>query len=349
VKFIDRAILIFNLFVITMTLLAYLAPNVNPNYTWVISFFGLFYPILILANILFIMFWMFRKWTRIWPSLVCLLLGWNQFFGFIAINSPKEESKGDQLNIVNYNISNGLNAYSKDKEEQSIKRHAMVDFLQSFDDVSIFCLQEVSDYGLEIVGKAFSEFNIYSKNKGAIIVSKYPIIKKGEIDFGTKTNSCLWADIKLPQDTVRVYSFHLQSNQISRAAENLANQTEIDQKKAWYDIKGILRKYKNRHIKRSKQVDLIAKHANDSPYKVFLGGDLNDPPQSYTYKIMAQLGKDAFRNSGSGIGTTYNGVIPLLRIDYMFVDPTLIVQNSVIVKENYSDHYPIKTNVVWPE
>jgi endonuclease/exonuclease/phosphatase family metal-dependent hydrolase len=349
VKFLDRLILIANLGVIVMTFFAYLAPHVNPNYTWALSFFGFFYPVLILANFFFILYWVFRKWTRIWPSAVCLILGYNQFFGFMPFNAPHGESEKDQIKIVNYNISNALYAYDKDKSDKTLKRNAMVDFIKEIDEVGIFCFQEVGDYGMEVLKLAFAKgYHFHNLDKGAVIVSKYPIIKKGEIDFGTKTNSCLWADIRTPYDTVRVYSFHLQSNQISRDAEKLANQTEIDQKKAWYDIRGMLSKVKNRHLKRAKQVKRIADHVSQSKYKVLLGGDLNDPPQSFTYHTMSTLGNDAYRTVGSGIGTTYNGIIPLLRIDYMFVDPRLDIHSCKIIKSYYSDHFPVVTTVEWP-
>jgi endonuclease/exonuclease/phosphatase family metal-dependent hydrolase len=350
VKFFDRLMLIANLAVILMTFLAYVAPHVNPNYTWILSFFGLFYPVLILANIFFIFYWIFRKWTRIWPSVLCLLFGYNQFFGFISFNAPRGENEKDQITIVNYNISNALYAYDRDKEEKSLKRDAMIEFIKDFEDATIFCFQEVGDYGMEVLKKSFQKgYQIHSVNKGAVIVSKYNIVKKGEIDFGTKTNSCVWADIATPYDTVKVYSYHLQSNNISRTAEKLANQTEIDQKKAWFDIRGMLSKYKNRHIKRAKQVTLISDHVAKSKHKVLIGGDLNDPPQSYSYHVMSTLGKDAFRTVASGIGTTYNGVIPLLRIDYMFVDPRLDIHRCKIVKEYFSDHFPMVTTVEWPK
>jgi endonuclease/exonuclease/phosphatase family metal-dependent hydrolase len=343
--------LIGNLAVIIMTFLAYIAPSVNPNYTWFLSFFGLFYPVLILANFFFICYWIFRKWTRTWLSIACLAIGWQQFFTFMPINAPKPESEKDQLQVMNYNISNGLYGYDKSKDEQAIKKEAIISFLQEYNDVPIFCFQEVGDYGTEIIKKAFGKgYNLHAKDaRGAAILTKYPIIRKGEIDFGVQTNSCLWADIKTPFDTLRVYSFHLQSNQISRDAEKFANQTEINQKEAWYNIKSMLRKVKNRHIKRSKQVNLIADHARKSKYKVLLGGDLNDPAQSYTYHVLSNIGRDAFHQVGSGIGTTYNGVIPLLRIDFMFVDPKLDIHACKVVRENYSDHFPVLTTVEWPE
>jgi endonuclease/exonuclease/phosphatase family metal-dependent hydrolase len=349
-KYLDKLVLLLNLAVVIMTFLAYLAPSVNPNYTWIISFFGLFYPLFIIAHFVIICYWLIRKRSRIWISVLTLAIGFKHFITFIPFNSTHEESQSEYVNVLSYNISNALYAYPKDKTLKAQRKQEFIGFLQSFADVDIFCLQEVGEYGNEIIHKAFQKgYHVYHKDKGATIVSKHPILNKGEIEFGTKTNSCLWADIKLPFDTVRVYSFHLQSNQISKDAQRLANQQEIDQKQAWYDIKGMLRKFKNKHLRRTKQANLISNHAQKSPYKIILGGDLNDPPQSYTYNIMTQLGRDAFKSAGYGLGSTYQGVIPLLRIDYLFVDPKVKVHHCEVIKDNnFSDHFPLLSSLNWP-
>src|SRR5690606_25860510 len=50
---------------------------------------------------------------------------------------------------------------------------------------------------------------------GLAIFSKYPIVNKGSIKFGALTqNHGMFADLKMGEDTVRVYNFHLQSMSI---------------------------------------------------------------------------------------------------------------------------------------
>ncbi len=276
-------------------------------------------------------------------------MGWSQFKGFISFNNKTTETTGETVSMMTYNISNASFGYDKKKKNRDTKKEAFIDFLRQYQETDIFCIQEVGDYAYDILKKTFPDHYLYFKDKGAVILSKYPFIKKGEIDFGTITNSCLWADINLKFDTIRVYSYHLQSNQISRVAEKLANQTEIDQKQAWYDIKGMLRKFRNNHLQRSRQAEKIAAHAKKSPYKIILAGDLNDPPQSYTYHVLSALGQDAYRERGFGIGTTYAGRIPLLRIDYMIVDPLLKVSSFDLIKDHFSDHYAISVLLEWKD
>ncbi|MBP6445879.1 MAG: endonuclease/exonuclease/phosphatase family protein [Saprospiraceae bacterium] len=346
-KFFDRTILLFNLAAVVALLIAYVAPHIDPELTWALSFFGLFYPIILLINILFIFYWVFKKPRYIWPSLIAILFGWSQLNSFISFKSHQPESEGETISIMSFNISNGSFGYDKNKKTREIKKEGLIDFLDQFKNTDILCFQEVGDYAYEILKKNFPKHHIYFKQKGAVILSKYPFRDKGEIDFGTKTNSCLWADITLDEETFRVYSIHLQSNQITKDTEKLANQKELNQKQAWYDIKGILRKFRNKHLQRSRQAEKIEEHVKKSPYKVIMAGDLNDPPQSYTYKVFSLLGNDAFREKGAGIGTTFAGKIPLLRIDYIFADKNLKVHDFTIIKDNYSDHYPITTTLEW--
>lgn len=348
-KLFDRTIFLINLGVIFATLLSYIAPNIDPELTWTISFFGLFYPVLLIANVLFIVYWLFKKPKYCFASILCIAIGWNQFKGFMAFNSEKSETNGETIQIISYNISNASFGYDKKKKNRDIKKEAFVHFLEQYKETDIFCIQEVGDYAYDILKTTFPDHHLYYKEKGAVILSRYPFVKKGEVDFGTKTNSCLWADINIKFDTVRVYSYHLQSNQITNDTEKLANQTELDQKQAWYDIKGILRKFRNKHLLRSRQAEKIAAHAQKSPYKIILGGDLNDPPQSYTYHVLTTLAQDAFKVRGSGIGTTYAGRLPLLRIDYVFVDRALEVASFEIIKDHFSDHYALSATIEWPE
>ena len=114
--------------------------------------------------------------------------------------------------------------------------------------------------------------------------------------------------------------------------------------------KNIINKIKTASVKRSKQVDAVANHIESSPYPVIICGDFNDPPSSYTYNRISGDLKDAFVESGSGFGNTYNGLIPLLRIDYILHSPQIRSTDFKTVKQNLSDHFPITCKMeVMPE
>ena len=54
---------------------------------------------------------------------------------------------------------------------------------------------------------------------------------------------------------------------------------------------------------------------------------------------------NAFVAKGAGIGNTYAGISPTLRIDNIFVDPRFDVQQYCRIKRKLSDHYPIVTDL----
>ena len=53
--------------------------------------------------------------------------------------------------------------------------------------------------------------------------------------------------------------------------------------------------------------------------------------------------KDAFVESGSGFGTTYRGLVPYMRIDYILHDDHFIPYGFQIERSDWSDHFPIVT------
>ena len=55
---------------------------------------------------------------------------------------------------------------------------------------------------------------------------------------------------------------------------------------------------------------------------------------------------DAFYEKGLGISSTYGGRIPFLRIDYIMSDQSFDVLNYNLIKNEYSDHYPIRASVI---
>jgi endonuclease/exonuclease/phosphatase family metal-dependent hydrolase len=72
-----------------------------------------------------------------------------------------------------------------------------------------------------------------------------------------------------------------------------------------------------------------------------LCGDFNDLPNSYTYNTISEDLEDVFTENGFGVGSTYSGNIPFLRIDYFLHTQGVNASDFNIIKNNISDHYPI--------
>lgn len=336
-----------NVIISVALILSYISPNVDPAQFWPLSFFGLFYPVFLTVNVLFLIYWLITKPSKSWLSIITILIGWNQLSSFTTFNSPKINNSPHVLNVMSYNIQNAGWAYSRDKEKRKDLSAEFIQFLNSNDDVDILCTQETGFFGREIIAKAYKNlFKHKLEKKGATIWSKYPMGDQGQIEFGTNTNSCVWADILLPADTIRVYSTHLYSNNISKETVAVLDNVNLNERETWSGIRGILNKYKKANVKRSKQAQLVKSHMNKSPHPVILTGDFNDPPSSFTYNTLSEGLTDSFREKGLGISSTYGGRIPFLRIDYIMSDNSFDILNYNIIKNNYSDHYPVRSSII---
>ena len=183
---------------------------------------------------------------------------------------------------------------------------------------------------------------------GLAIFSRFPIVKRGTIFFNRLSqNHAMWADVARPAartggrpDTIRVFNLHLQS--MSMADADIAAATEsragLRQK-----APNLLRRFRNGAVARGTQIDTVLAHVARSPYPVLLAGDLNDLPYSYPYDQLADRLQNAWATTGLGIGATYNGRLPLLRIDQQFAGSQWQVLGCQVHREiTWSDHFPLE-------
>ncbi len=344
-----KILLVLNLLVCAAMVMSYLAPHIDPQQYWIFSFFGLIYPFLVIVQLVFLSIWLFTDLKMCLLPLTLIAFGYQNIGHYFAFHSKPVVNDPHDFSVISFNISNALEAYDTRSDIKAEKKEKMEAFLKRFNDEDIICLQEVGDYASDLIKLNFKSYHIHKFSKGAVILSKHKIIKKGLIEFGTKTNSCLWADVEMDTDTLRVYSLHLQSNRISDATKEMLNSDKFDQDKTWESILGILKRYRHHHKTRSIQAKTVKEHISLSPYPVLVCGDFNDVPMSYTYHHISEGLVDAYKAKGSGTGSTFNGKIPFLRIDYILAHPALNVVKFNVIRENYSDHFPVAALYSFPK
>lgn len=297
-----------------------------------------------MINVAFFLFWVFKDFKKSFLSLLIVLVGWSHIQGFMGLHSSdKVEADKSNISVISYNFNYGSRVVNRDNKKKAITKKDAADFLRRFADEDILCFQEMNTNAVKIISQHFGGHYKHKVAKHTMILSRYPIIDKGLIEFGTITNSCIWADIATPSDTFRVYNMHLKSNRISKTADEIASEGTIDDKKTWRGIGNIFQQYRKTHIKRANQAQLVRRHMDQSPYPVMACGDFNDPPLSYTYRHIKGDLEDTFLCKGEGLGTTFAGSIPLQRIDYIFVNSQFETLSHKVIKEEFSDHYPIAT------
>jgi endonuclease/exonuclease/phosphatase family metal-dependent hydrolase len=178
------------------------------------------------------------------------------------------------------------------------------------------------------------------------------MIRKELIYSDNTTNACMFSDIIMNNDTVRIYNVHLKSVGFSQKERDLLDNVL---KKEYNNsdvgtFKAIIRQMALSSFRRARQVDFVAKHISESPYPVIIFGDFNDPPNSYSYQKILGKCKDSFMESGKGRSTTYNiGSISSQRIDYILHSKAFKAYGYQRLKVPFSDHFPVACYLVKQE
>jgi len=360
--FIDKLFLWINYFFCACILISYLAPVVNPGKFWPIAFFGLAYPYLLLGNVILVVYWLIRKWTLIFLSVLCIAIGWNVLNKNIGLRPKRSYSYVPNPNLVKvmtYNVHN-FKRYGS-KNDISTKQ----DILQIIRDEQpdVIGFQEFYTRGkgpydiLDSVQQILNSNNYYflpvvsnkSEGIGMALFSKYPIVSHGMIQLASSRaseNQCIYADIKKGDKTFRFYSVHLQSVRFDPEDYRYLNNVSPEQGKPEGSAMRLGAKLKTAFQKRSIQVFKVKEHAATCPYPYLITGDFNDTPTSFAVNQMATGLKNAFIEKGSGLGRTYNGSFPNYQIDFVMTSPQFEVMDYHIIEKKLSDHYPVRSDVL---
>lgn len=308
------------------------------------SLFGLAYPWLLLFNLLFIAAWIVLKRWNFTLSLFCLLLGWGHLRGFVGFGGWSNHSEGKAVKVLSFNTNSFYKLSKKPKPEVLGEFYDLI----RKENPDILCFQEfthASKWAPLIVDSLKKFIPVkgfhFSDNKLMLIVSKFPIVNQGSISFPKTSNGSIFVDLNIDGKQVRVYNLHLQSNKITLQANKLAEEGDLQEKETWDEMGSIFKKLRYNSKLRVEQAQSIAAHARKCKHPVILAGDFNDTPQSFVYQILAADMKDGFARKGRGIGTTFAGTIPALRIDYILADEGFEINAFRTIRKKISDHYPI--------
>jgi endonuclease/exonuclease/phosphatase family metal-dependent hydrolase len=334
----------FNLLISGLTLVFYLLPFISPFSWWPSAFLCLLIPPLLLLNFSLAVFWIYLRSWRFLISALALLIGLRFLSGLIAINRSDQEE--DDIKVMSYNVRL-FNNFQKSKDRTTSRK--MIRWSTDID-ADIKCIQE---FYHERSSRVFNTMNRFKKSTpycyfepyliqkrlqyGMAIFSKYPFIKSGVVHSEKNwNNKIIFADIKMPNDTIRVYNIHLQSMAID-ISSIFQSQNEGFSK---LNLSNALKKYKKGVMRRSYQMEKLIAHISKSPYRTIVCGDLNDPPISYSYQSLRSVLNNTFEEGGLGFGYTYDSPLPL-RIDNQFCSKNIEVKDFDTVDSiRYSDHFP---------
>ncbi len=362
-KISNRILFLINLAIVLALGMACINPYIRPESWPLFSLISLAFPFLLLFVIAFGIWWWFvrKKWALL--SGVTLVLCGAPITDFFALSPNTAFSSTPQkgtMRVATWNVARFVETM-KNNNMGSQTRYKMLKQI-SWVNADILCFQEFSSSvnpgwynNIVAVGKGLGYPYYYFSHdtdgdrlfNGSVIFSRYPIVDKGMVRFPRPSlpEAIIFADIKIGAHTIRVHTAHLQSNQFKKKDLSKIQEIQDGKGKVWYNVWHILSKLSVAITHRSIQADVVSNILNNSPHPVVFCGDLNDVPNSYTYKTIKGDLQDAFLKKGWGIGRTYSSLSPTLRIDYIFADDHFEIDQCMRVTTKYSDHYMVVTDM----
>jgi len=355
----DRLFLWVNYAFLFALLISYLAPITDPRKFWIIAFFGLAYPVLLLGNFLLALYWILRKKWFFLLSTISILCGWGVLTKNIGFHTGNSDVKSPgSIRVMTYNVHN-FKKFGSNKDIPT--KHEILTLIaeQQPDIIGFqeYYTRKKGQYAMtDSIKKIMGSDNCYIENFegnndetiGMAIFSRFPIINIGLVPFTAKPytpNECLYLDIKKGDRIFRIYSVHLQSINFQQQDYKYLDTAS----KGNPDVQSTLRlgaKLKKAFIKRADQVFKVKADAASCPYPYIISGDFNDTPTSFAVNKMSKGLKNAFTEKGFGLGRTYNGNFPNYQIDYVMASQQFNVTSYHIIEKKLSDHYPVVSDLI---
>ena len=349
-----------NLFFVALLMISLSASYISPEKFWFIPFFGLLLPLLIFIHLLFSIIWILRKRYFAVVSLLAIAVCLPQIMRLFATNLGHNEisSSTKKIKIMSYNVRD-FDLYNWSENKNS--KQEIFKTLQE-KNPDIICFQEFyTDTSkafntikqLQAIGYNYHFFTREVKLRGTdewgiATFSKFPILEQGNImkqpfntGYGKKPFKGIYTYIKIYDTLICFVNVHLQSLYFGKVEYETIADFKETQDLNEHGTKSILAKLKRGFMRRAKQANELSAFLQKQNVPIILCGDFNDLPNSYAMNKISKGLKDAFIDYGFGVGHTYNGNIPFIRIDYMLTTPNFNVQKFEIINNKISDHYPL--------
>ena len=324
---------------------SWLNPAVHPQ----LALFGLGFPLLLLLNVAFVFFWLIFYVRYVWLPLVGMLFSVSYIYDYCPLNWPVKRPEGT-LKCITYNTE-----FMGRGEKDEKGRLPLADYLAA-SDADIICLQEAEtmkgvkaeyvDSVMEAAGYRIRRLHD-GKPEAQLVYSRLPILSVRRIAYESSDNGSLAVELLYDRDTVLLVNNHFESYKLTLEDKKKYKELIRDPENghAEDDSKRLVRKMAKASRLRGPQVDSVLQYIEKAGKEaVIVCGDFNDSPISYACRRLSSHLTSAFRQSGNGLGLSYNQKAFYFRIDHIFVsDYWRTYETHVDKTAVWSDHYPMVT------
>lgn len=348
------ALLVVNLLITGLLAFSAYSPYVQPVEHPVRSCFGLAFPIFLMLNGLFLLFWLvIRQYKAALLPVLGFVACYNPLLTYMPVNLRTSHVPEKSIKLLSYNIM-GFNNDVKTKEGNPILNYL------ARSGADILCLQEyrteksdkkLTQHDVEQALKDYPHHSIQLVGDGkgnlnqVACYSKFPILSARRVEYASQSNGSVAYELLINGDTLLLVNNHLESNKLTKADKDVyTDMLESPEKeKVESGLRLLVGKLAEASALRAPQADSVASLIDRSPHKdVVVCGDFNDSPLSYAHHTIGRHLDDAFRQSGCGLGISYNQNRFYFRIDHIFVSKTLQTYNCIVDRSiKDSDHYPV--------
>jgi endonuclease/exonuclease/phosphatase family metal-dependent hydrolase len=339
-KYFSFTILIITVLLMIFTITGLYGGEVNPAGNTARAMLVYALPLLIIANGIMLLYWcIMRRWH--WAlipliTILCCIPYSTTIFKFGSNDDDAEAKKG--IKIASYNVA----MFSRETSG-FIAQDILAEMKKQ--KVDIVCFQEYNDQsGDRKNSESYKDYFPYMAmgESDMVIYSRYPITNFKNLNFEMTNNSAMWAEVKINDQTIRVYNAHLETTGINRTihgAAKLINQGMDIESNAI--LRAIYGNYTLGMMARAGQANVLAMDMRESEAPIIVCGDFNDVPYSYVYNTMLGDKVDGFKECGKGWMYTFRGGNKKVRIDYIFHDKAFEGISYYRRDLTYSDHYPV--------
>ena len=312
---VDGVMAVVTLAVAAVFVLTLLVPVVDPHESGELSIVGLVAPFVYAGQLLLTLYWIIRwRWAAMAPMIVLSVIGLFHLSLFYKVEIRR--SYGEQtyertaLKVLTYNVRSFID------DDGARCLDSVVSLVKALNP-DIVCFQEMGF--ADLADSLLRPLNHLprSLSRAALspaVYSRYPIVRAHRVDT---MKNFVWADLKIGDDTVRIFNNHLHTTAIRRDDNTYIENREFLGDEDMGKLRSMVTRLSENNKQRAAQADSVARMIAESPYPVIVCGDFNDTPVSYTYRTVSRGLKDAFREAGRGYSHTYRGFFDMLRIDYV--------------------------------